>query len=77
MSTAPSNSAPKTPEQSLKPMSPPKKSDNLKQTMLILSAAMVGDNTKVSALSNVVFRERANHRRKGSSQYPREKKQRD
>src|SRR5882724_7556060 len=33
MSTAPSNSAPKTPEQSPKPASPPKKSDSLKQTM--------------------------------------------
>jgi len=40
MSTAPSNSAPKTPEQFLKPMSPPKKSDSLKQTMLELSVAM-------------------------------------
>jgi len=56
MSTAPSNSTPKNPEQSLKPTSPPKKSDSLKQTTLVLSVAMVGDNTKVSALSNMVSR---------------------
>jgi len=62
MSTAPSNSAsiiqtvPKT-------MSPLKKSNNLKQTTLVLSAAMLGDNTKCQLLM-CIFRGRANHKRK-------------
>ena len=55
MSTAPSSPAPKNSAQSHKSVSPPKNSENLKQTTLVLSAAMVGDDTKVLASSKSNF----------------------
>src|SRR5882724_7895103 len=77
MSTTPSTPIPETLKQSPKTASPSKKSENLKQTTLVLSVAMVGDNTGVSPpLSNVLNRQRENHRRIGGSLGPKGKNRR-
>src|SRR5882724_7604149 len=77
MSTTPSTPVPKSPKQSPNTVSPTKKSENLKQTTLILSAAMVGDNIGVSPpLPNVISRQREDYKRIGGSLGPRGKNRR-
>src|SRR5882724_9346684 len=77
MSTTPSTPIPKSSKQSPKTVSPTKKSENLKQTTLILSVAMVGDNIGVSPpLPNVICRQREDCKRIEGSLGPRGKNRR-